>query len=1229
MSIGPETLRILRRLIVTVGAEADAVTRELTQAWARSWDQLSGDYRAGIQDATTMAATTGQWPRPWEMARIERLRQAALASEDALVKLGDRAGITIADAAGNVITADADIEPRLIASQLPAAQQAEAAVRFAANVLPTALDVIVSRTQSSIVSNLRPLSSDAAEAMRRELVRGVAVGTNPVRAADRMMARVQGAFEGGLTRAVTIARTEMLDAYRTTSLYSHSANADVVSGWQWWATMDKRTCPACWSMHGKTFPVSQPGPWDHQQGRCARIPKTKSWAELGIDIPEPDDVMPDAQATFWKLPPAQRMQIMGPRRLELLRSGRIQWDDLATPRIAPNWRTSYVPRTVGDLERVAARRRAAGLRPAPHPAAPDMPASVKTPPPPPRGVSFDARVADAATEFEALRAVPAGVGKARGRVALSAAQRDALREYQGAFVYQGVNGALRRGGDIPPALGRIIRNIDAGMDRSQLTDDVIVYRGITDVRRVLGEAADGDLTGVEWVERGFLSTSASRQVARGFTYPGTEAPAPASMRILVPRGTRALEVGGGGQDEILIARGARLRIVRDLGSTNGVRHLDVELVPPRAARMAPARAAPAGKLTDAQRAAAGVPGGIRPALLQGRTADDVATLFTVEYRRITGRTIMVDLPPRASVQTAREHFEGILRGAEEFPAVELKRVTWFDDAASAAYAQADWATGTLEFNKFYITTAGRAGYLRALRTGVDTGWGPAGTENPVSTAIHEFGHLLHLQHLARTVDSELWDVVDDYARTITRPGADTKIARELAAQLGVSGYAKTNLAELVAEAFTDAMLNGRDAKFLSREILIVLHRAYHAQVTASLGLATRAGVVPRLAARAAPPASDLSKMTVPQLKTLAAAQGVRITSKMRKADIIVALRAGPGVVADVPLSRMTVPQLRAMAKDRGITVPARAKKADLIAAIQRGPIAPAEVPLAKMTVAQLRTLAATRGVKLAGKDTKAAIIAKLERPQVVSQRQAGSDIELEARRDYKRDLEPLRQDHSYGDAALTGLTRKQQGWDQPARVVTPEALDAAVEAGWIQLWRGVGDAQFAEQTRTGKWTLGGGIYGNGMYTSTRRTTAEVYRGAILRDHLHTGDAGWGPNDEWMLGFQYGAEGGLLRIALDPDARIIDFKDLQAEHRRWLAQLPTATADDRAWHQPAQDESWLAVLRGYDVVRVRGMPGVNDGTPYPRGVANDHEADQYIILNRSVLMMEEASDRYDT
>lgn len=353
MAIRRDTLRLVRRLRVTVGTEADNATRTLTKAWVSAWDELDGQWRNAMDDAIAYAAAHGHWPQPWEIARIERLRAALEVTTNTLTTLGRRTGVEVTDAAGNAVHATADAEPHILASQLPAAERAAAATRFADRAFPHTLDVIVGRTAQQITVTTWPLSSQATDAMRRELVRGIAVGANPRESARRMVARVQGTFDGGLVRATNIARTETLDAYRATSRYLHTANRDVLAGWTWLSARDRRTCPSCWAMDGGEHPVDEQGPEDHQQGRCTRVAVVRPWRELGIGLDEPPSMFGDARATFAGLPEDDQVAIMGPARLDLLRSGRIGWDDLATKRSTTGWRDSWTPTPVRDLERRA------------------------------------------------------------------------------------------------------------------------------------------------------------------------------------------------------------------------------------------------------------------------------------------------------------------------------------------------------------------------------------------------------------------------------------------------------------------------------------------------------------------------------------------------------------------------------------------------------------------------------------------------------------------------------------------------------------------------------------------------------------------------------------------------------------------------------------------------------------------------------------------------------------
>jgi len=391
MAVTRSTLALTRKLRTAIGTEADGADRHLTAKWVTAWDRLAPAWSSAATQLAALAVKDGRWPNVHQIARNETAMGALEASSKALTALAAETDRTASAATARVVEADGEYEPRIIGSQAPETKTealtahvlrrlAEAdepdvtdggmvppptaadllgpaviAGIVAGRFAPSALAAIIARAQERIHADTIPLSDEAVAAMRAALVEGIIVGDNPLTVARDIVNRVEGAFNGGLTRAQVIARTEMLDAYRAASAYIHRANADLVTAWQWYARLDKRTCVACWARHGSVHPVTEPGPDDHPRGRCTRLPKLASWKELGITAPEPPSVLPDGEKTFNKLSAADQLAIFGPGRLDLYRSGAVTWGQLATWRDTPQWRRSNQPTTVRDLRVLADR----------------------------------------------------------------------------------------------------------------------------------------------------------------------------------------------------------------------------------------------------------------------------------------------------------------------------------------------------------------------------------------------------------------------------------------------------------------------------------------------------------------------------------------------------------------------------------------------------------------------------------------------------------------------------------------------------------------------------------------------------------------------------------------------------------------------------------------------------------------------------------------------------------
>lgn len=358
MAVTNRTLWLLSELRDQVGGHTDNAVRDLAGAWVAAWDTLNEAWQEIIDGIVAEYVRTGVWPTPSQLARLGRLQVATAATQQALGVLATTTVTGAGAGVDQVIAATVLAEPLIMASQLPAALAAAALKTYSHNVAPTALEAIALRAKQQITATTWPISAEATEAIRRSLIKGVATGVNPHQAAREMVRRVEGDFNGGLARAQNIARTEMLDAYRDASDHVHQANHDVLDGWTWIATLDRRTCPSCWGMHGTHHPLTQPGPWDHQSGRCARMPKLKSWRELGIDLDELEDQIPDAQQLFDDMDEVDQRAIVGPGRLAMMKAGKITLADIPALRQNAGWRPSYVPRNLGQLDLLVRRRRA-------------------------------------------------------------------------------------------------------------------------------------------------------------------------------------------------------------------------------------------------------------------------------------------------------------------------------------------------------------------------------------------------------------------------------------------------------------------------------------------------------------------------------------------------------------------------------------------------------------------------------------------------------------------------------------------------------------------------------------------------------------------------------------------------------------------------------------------------------------------------------------------------------
>lgn len=338
MAATATTLRLAKKVRAELLKVTDGQARTMTKAWVDAWDAVAGDLELAVAqlivDADAGTVTQAQ------ALRSSRLQKALELIGNRLTDVVDTTSARLVSDLPGIVRAAGEAQEAIIASQLPKDQRD--ALTGWDRVDPRQVEAIVQRSTQTITSSMWPISAEADAVIRRELVRGIASGLNPRAMASRMVQGAEGGFNGGLTRALNIARTEALDAHRAAAKVAHDANSDVLAGWIWLTSLSSRVCPACLGMSGTEHPLSEPGPDGHQSCRCSRMPKTKTWRELGIDIDEPAPVTPDAGEWFSSQDVATQKQILGPARYAAWKRGDYPMSKWAVARSNEGWRRSYV-----------------------------------------------------------------------------------------------------------------------------------------------------------------------------------------------------------------------------------------------------------------------------------------------------------------------------------------------------------------------------------------------------------------------------------------------------------------------------------------------------------------------------------------------------------------------------------------------------------------------------------------------------------------------------------------------------------------------------------------------------------------------------------------------------------------------------------------------------------------------------------------------------------------------
>ena len=154
-------------------------------------------------------------------------------------------------------------------------------------------------------------SQDTAFKFSAQVRQGVAQGETLQQVITRIVGSkkkgIVGIMEISHRHASTLVHDSIMQIANDARMATYKANADIMKGFEWLATLDGNTCVQCmaysgaqWDMEGKPIKGDLPlkNPPLHPNCRCVLTPLTKSYRELGLNIDE--------------MPPGTRASDLGP-----------------------------------------------------------------------------------------------------------------------------------------------------------------------------------------------------------------------------------------------------------------------------------------------------------------------------------------------------------------------------------------------------------------------------------------------------------------------------------------------------------------------------------------------------------------------------------------------------------------------------------------------------------------------------------------------------------------------------------------------------------------------------------------------------------------------------------------------------------------------------------------------------------------------------------------------------
>lgn len=339
----PEAIAAIERFRRRLLQLDSAAAAQLVQAYGPIWQRLESDIQsltAEILDkqmSIEQVRRLGRLRSLQDQVAVELTRYANTAN--GAITAAQRAGVALSqESAQQVVNAAL---PRGISTRL----LAEVGIEW--NILPAGAFesfVGIAGDGAPLSQLLAPLGAQAQAGIIQGIGEGIALGKGPRETAGIIRNR----FGMPLTRSLLISRTETLRAYREATRAQYQANSNIVRGYRRHSAKDPRVCMACVALDGTLYRLDEPLN-EHPGGRCALVPETITYKDLGLDVAEDTRRPETASEWFDSQPEATQRKMMGDKAFEAWQDGEIQLPDLVKITHNDTWGDSATVKPLKEL----------------------------------------------------------------------------------------------------------------------------------------------------------------------------------------------------------------------------------------------------------------------------------------------------------------------------------------------------------------------------------------------------------------------------------------------------------------------------------------------------------------------------------------------------------------------------------------------------------------------------------------------------------------------------------------------------------------------------------------------------------------------------------------------------------------------------------------------------------------------------------------------------------------